>query len=628
MNIANVDKQPRSQSLLQVSPRSGAVRHALAFAGSAIAMAMSSACMAQPSYTDWYNMATAQTVSPAPASPTDLVFSWNSPDGRPVVARIRQPIVTKTVTATLTPPPAGADARPYFEAFITSAIAAHANQLIIPAGTYVFKTVNPLVNGQWAIGGLSDAVIQGNGAHLVFANNAGGIYMYNCLRVKLTNFVLDYALKTTSWATMVNVGGKPVLQIDPATPVTAADGIGHLTEYNKATLTPTPDDLRIYTPGVSDVSYNGNQQYTSALFSKSWIGKTFLVYHHYYGGVALKLMGDPHAGAKQSEDITIESINIVKSPGMGIIVYGVKRGVAIVNSQISPASGEAASSEYDAVHVFLPGGDLVIDHNTIAGAGDDNLNLDSPVSEVVSVNGDGTSMVLNDNGNYPYFFGTGDTLAAFDGNFNYLGTAHVVSTSNVSTGKSVVIDQKIPGLAAAMYIRDVNMSNNRVVVSNNKMSNGGNMLVQVGNVRVNNNSLVNTGLRILSDIGPFKEGMGGLNVLVENNSFNGGKLVNRYNFPFGAITSYGLNAQSTITTNQVNRYLTIRNNTIVNAPQACISIGSAYHAVITGNTCTNANASTPGGYDMDLINDVAVNASQNTLNPALPVYTSNSTSVQ
>jgi len=565
--------------------------------------------LAAATYDDWYSAATAATISPITPSANDLSRTWTGADGRTITARVRQPTVdAKSVI--LEVPPAGADARPYFEKMVTAALKAKATRLIIPAGTYVFKTTSSASSAHWLVRSLNNATIVGNGAKLVFTKNIAGFAIQDCQKLKVSNLVLDYAFKTSSFGHMIAAPDKihGILQINDPSSVTSADGIGHITQYDMKVKLPHPADLRVYTTGAK---WLGNGQYFSMGFGKNTIGKDYLVYHHYYGGNALKIQGDPHS-SKWSEDITLDGVRIIRSPGMGIVVSGVKRGVAIVNSQITPATGEYASSEYDAIHVLPLGGDLIIRGNTIAGAGDDNINLNNPVVEVASVDAAGTTVQA---GQWSYFFKPGDTLFAFDDGFKLIGKAKIVSVSsrNPAGQNTVVLDQPIPGLAAGYFLRDADNSNSRVVIENNRMTLGGKALVQVANVLVQGNTFTGSGIRTLSNFSMFKEGMGGLNVVINGNTISGGKMTVRYNYPWAAISVYAVNSKSEISQQLVNRYITITNNTITNVPQACISVASTAFARVTGNTCTGTNKLTPGGYALNLLNDVNVALASNTL---------------
>jgi hypothetical protein len=59
-------------------------------------------------------------------------------------------------------------------------------------------------------------------------------------------------------------------------------------------------------------------------------------------------------------------------------------------------------------------------------------------------------------------------------------------------------------------------------------------------------------------------------------------------------------------------------------PQGCITIASSYHTEISGNVCNNSNTLTPGGFDVNLVNDVDVSLSGNSLNLLRPLYVFNS----
>jgi hypothetical protein len=580
-------------------------------AAALLAIAGLSGCRQEADPLAWYRLATAATISPLRAHPGDLVWRWTAPDGRTIVARIALPRPERTGdTVTVIPPPAGADARPVFEAAVATARARHAARIRIPPGTYRFLTTEPERHAHWLIQGLNDVAIEGTGATLVFTSNADGVAIRASRRVVLSGLTIDYALRTASLGRMVSQGGRPVIQLDQ--PPGPTDGIGHITEFDRTSGRAVPNGMRVYMPKATDVARTAAGAYRSARFEPTMIGRSFLVYHHYYGGVALKLQDDARSGAKQDEDIVIRNVTVRRSPGMGIVVYGVRRGVAIIDSRILPAPGEYASSEYDAIHVLQVGGDLAIVGNTIDRAGDDNINVGSPVTPIAAAGEQGRKLAL---GRYSRFIRPGDTLAAFDGHFRMLGLSRATDTPQPLGGldHAVRIDRPFPGAVPGAFIRDAALSNGRVIIAGNTIRNGGDTLVQVGNVLVRNNRFERTGVRILASLGTFQEGSGGFNVTIAGNSFSGGRVRFVSGFPHAAITAYGLDAGDRISAMPVNRFLAISGNRIVAAPLGCISISSTSQATITGNACIARRQDDPASFDIQVINADQVTIRHNSI---------------
>lgn len=106
-------------------------------------------CLAQTEpkeggFESWLENVKSGTISPAVAEPGDNQERWVAPDGRMVqlVVKTPRPLATAP-TVTLPPVPAGADARPYFDRAIEKARSAKAGRLVIPKGTYLFKSLGP-----------------------------------------------------------------------------------------------------------------------------------------------------------------------------------------------------------------------------------------------------------------------------------------------------------------------------------------------------------------------------------------------------------------------------------------------------------------------------------------------------
>jgi hypothetical protein len=414
-------------------------------------------------------------------------------------------------------------------------------------------------------------------------------------RLQLSGLTLDYGLLTASLGTVVRQGSETRVRIDPKFPVTSANPAYYLTEYDPAAkLYPTNAARVILPPGSSTPAvYAGNQSYSSTAFATLPADRTVTVKHQWYSGNAIRIDDTPQP--RQSEDIVINGVTIHGAPGMGIVVYGLKRGLALTRSRIEPRAdgSRPLSANYDALHVLMSGGDMLITNNRIAGQGDDAINLNGPVHTLTRVEDGGRSVVL---GKYSRFISAGDRLAFFDAQGQYLGQRQVAATPTALGGLDyrVALDQPLGSGWAVNVVRDLGLLGSRYVVANNVIErcycHG--LLAQLPNGLVEANTFQDIGrnaIRLLTDVGQWNEGVGAINVIVRGNQIRrtGGDPAGV--LPWAAISVYGGARGGTLATGPVNRHVRIANNTIEKVPMGCITVASSASVVVRDNQCTDTN---------------------------------------
>lgn len=564
------------------------------------------------------DLASAGAVSPAVPSGNDQQIQWLAPDGRNIQLVVKVPNPAPGApTVVMTPPPPGADARQSLVNAISQARAQHAGRLLIPKGVYYIKTLDSANYCHLDFNNLDDLTIDGQGSTLVFAQNKHGICIAQSHRLQLTNLNIDYSLHMASLGVMQNQGGTNVLVVDPQYPVTSADQIGHMVEFDRNSRQYVPGGDRFYRP--ANLTFVGNQTYTSPAFKSVTPGKTFLIFHHYYGGTAIMINDFPRPD--QSEDVSFYNINIYGGPGMGITAQGLKRGLGIWNSNIIAKPGALISTEYDGIHILQSGGDTSIIGNHIANEGDDAINLNGPVTPVVGVAGGGRMLTLS---TYSKWIRNGDQLAFFDPSNRFLGTANVVGdpTLVANPNYSVVLDRPIQGLTLkGSIVRDMSVIDSRVAIQHNLFENSEchGVLVQVPNVIVSDNVIRHTGenaIRLLTNVGGFVEGFGAINVKVDHNSLNYIGVDGGLNMQWAAISAYGAVTNGTSDV-PVNKYLEITNNVIANANQGCITVKSSDYVKLKGNSCVSGSLPSTGNPAFDALLSSGMAAAD--MHPAIPV---------
>jgi len=573
----------------------------------------------------WFEMASAEVSSPVSAAIGDLSMHWYAPDGRLITLNVQRPKpASNNSTVALGNVPAGSDASLAFRTALAQVVATKAALLQIQKGTYTFYSLDPTGLGHLVLEGLSNLTIEGNGSTFIFMNNAPGIYLTTSRNLQIQDISIQYGLRMASLGTVQNVNGINELVISAAYPVTAADGIGHIAEYDVTSQSFVPGGQRVYLP--TTVNYVGNQTYTSPSFSNpALLGRTYVVFHHYYGGAAVLMEDSP--GPSQTQDITLDRVTVNSGPGMGIVVYGVKRGVLITNSQIAPLSGALISTEYDGIHILQAGGDVALVNNLISSQGDDGINLNTPVHPVVSINASGTSVILS---TYSRFIEPGDTLAFFDSNDSFLGTTTVTGTQALGgLPHQINLSTAVPNFGSARVARDLALIDSRIAVLNNTIESCQchGMLIQTPNTLVYGNTVKSSaagGIELLTNIGAFQEGVGAINVTVGSNTLANTGFDYSLPMQWSAISVYGA-INNGITTVPVNHGVLIEKNAVSSAVgEGCVTVASADSVSVTGNICNSTNLNNPSNTpSIWIVNANAVLLSNNARSGQTtgPIYT-------
>ena len=544
----------------------------------------------------WAWLASAASSSPATVVAGDLTRSWTAPDGRIVTLVVHAPHPAGSLVQSVPASAGSGDATPVFAAAIAAARANGAAMLSIPQGTYTFESLDKSSLGQLVLSGLTDMTIEGNGATLVFENDAVGIMVTTSHRVMIRDLNVTYGFNTVSTGAMQSINGSPALVIQRSVfPITANDTIGYIAQINGSDDSFVPNGTRLYQP--SAVALSATDTYTSPSFTPAMVGKTFAVFHHDYGGVAVEVEDTPANGASQSADITLDDVNVQSGPGMGIVGYGYARGFAVINSSVAPAQGASFSTEYDGIHLVLGGGDTIVDDNVLSGMGDDAINAAAPVLAVVSLDASGTVLTL---GPYSRFVMPGDTLAVFDANGDPVTTALVQAVTTRSYPNSVVqLASSIGGVSSADVVRDASYANNRLSVSGNVIDGCEchAILVQTPNALVSGNTISNTangGIEALTNIGTFQEGTGAINDIIDGNTLSSTGYDPSLSMPWGAISLYGATSTGVEAT-PINFDVAVTDNSISGPTgTGCVTVASGSTVVVAGNDCRGISASQGG----------------------------------
>ena len=556
-------------------------------ASSAAGRAGAAATDADAGFERWRAVASAATRSPVSARRGDLDRSWTAPDGRTIHLVVRLPHPSANApTVDVGPCPAAADATSLFEAALAEVRRVHAGRLVIAPGTCVFRTLSAGGRAHLLIDGVSDLTIDGSGATLVFTRDATGIQIARASRTRLEGLAVRTAIRTFSFGRIAKRADGAVLITDDRAELTADDHVASIVEWRDGRFVHGGVRLMFPPGSAGQPVLDGSRLYRSARFGTVPDGTMFVVYHQWYGGVAIEAGSE--RGPDQAEDITLDHVRVQSAPGMGILAYGIRRGFAVTRSAIAPPDGAAGplSAEYDGIHVEASGGDIVLSGNVIAGTGDDAINLNAPVFPAGGRNAGGVLF-----GAWSRFIAPGDPVAFFDADDHFVGTDRVASVIALGGLRhDVTFAAGGSALPDDGSMRDLALSANRFLVEDNTIRdcNCHGLLVQDPDGLVEDNrfsSLDRNAIRLLTSTGVFKEGIGAFDVIVRGNTIEntGPDLVPR--LPWAAITAYGVSPPLRLDDHLVDADIVIEGNHIADTDDGCITVADAENVTLRRNTC-------------------------------------------
>lgn len=553
-----------------------------------------------PHQAQWFATQQPPALSPAQAVSGDLVSAWRGPSGQETRVVVRLPKEdAKRPVLTVRAARVGEDAGPLLQAALDAAKQAGARRIVLEGKRY---TVHPDAKrgAHLLLDGASDLTIDGSGATVLFAGPGDGLRIRESARVRLLQLTLGHTTRCSSLAETRRDGERTVLVVDARHPVSAQTPLHQLTEYDRANQRWVPGGRRIILPpdSATPARLVAPQTYHSDAFNRLPVGRTFAVFHSWYQGAVIRIEDEP--GPKQSQDITLERVTIASGPGMGVLAYGLQRGLALIDSRVQAdeaLTGNPLSTNYDALHVLISGGDTLIQRNRFADHGDDAINLSAPQSPIVAVDDAGARLTLS---KYSRFLRPGQAITLVNPNGQVVGNATVARGPEPRGGllHQVVVTPALPEARAGWVIRALALQGGRFDISDNRFErfNGHAVLAQQGRGRVHHNeveAINRNAVRLLADTGRWNEGAGAIDVAVTDNRFADTAIDEIPGVPWAVITAYG-GGKGGLVEGPVNADLLIAGNTVRRAQQGCITVANSVRATVTGNHCIDTNLRQPG----------------------------------
>lgn len=540
----------------------------------ALALAVATCCSPAPSQASadrgavdrgWSALATQPRQTPAAGAA--LMRSWAGADGQTVALGVAAPRLANRPTLTLRP--VAGDNGPAIQAALATLRAAGGGTLRLAPGSYPVADGPPAV----AMDGLSDVLVDADGARLVFAQWGDGILISQAARLAIRGLSVGYARPATVAAQVR--GGRLVF---PGGAPDAGTTVHQITDLR-------PDGQRLL------LGKDGRAPAAAPLNGFA-DGDPVQVKLAYYRGGAIRIAD--HGDRPVSHDITLDHVTVRDSAGGGVVVDLMDRGLAIVDSQFGTPGPSAIA--YDALHVTAAGGDILVENNRFSGSGDDAINLASPILDA-ALNPGGRTAVIGGTGARVY---PGARLALFDAALRLVGTAQVAGRLPRDPAGRMATTFTAPVAASGdvRYARNMDLLGRRYAVVGNQIADClcHGVLVQNPDGLVRDNSF--TGLRYnairVVTSAMWREGAGAQNVVVARNRIDTTGQDDRRGMMWAAITVYGELAadgapQPPLATAPLHAGLLIRDNQIADVDQGCISVSSAVDVTLADNRCTGFN---------------------------------------
>ena len=381
---------------------------------------------------------------------------------------------------------------------------------------------------------VKDVCINGNGAEIVYDYRGSLLTLYGCECVKVRDLSFDWdweKLPLSAIARAVDVKGEKntldfvfeipayareemlyaISQSDPETGTYGAKGV-----YIETYEGQNPDIIKQVTKVSDDtlrVVHNGLLSHFG--------GNSFILRSTAYGGSLIDVYG-------QCRDITLDGLKLYGGTGMGIIVGEKTSHFALQNIFIGPdpahADTRCTSLDADAVHISDSDGCFLIENCDFSKQGDDDVNINSGVGWVKTVESDALIFEADGSMNVD----AGDTVVFRNANFDLTEiTAEVESCERMESGlRKVTFRNGIPrSVKEGWFLFNRDNTGGNYVIRNNYFHEhrARGLLLQTSDGLVENNKFYKTthnAIKIIMDInGVWHEGTGADNIVVRNNQF-------------------------------------------------------------------------------------------------------------
>ncbi len=403
-----------------------------------------------------------------------------------------------------------------------------------PGTRLLFEKGVYYVAGPLTLEGVSDVLVDGNGAEILYCYGSSLLSLRRCACVEVKDLAFDWDWDKRplgAVARAVAVKGEKntidfvfdvpayaredmlyaISQSDPDTDTYGAKGV-----YIETYEGQNPDIIKQVTKIGDDtlrVVHNGTLSH--------FAGSSFILRSTAYGGSLIDVY-------EACRDITLNGLKLYGGTGMGIIVGERTSHFALRNIFIGPdpahADTRVTSLDADAVHISDSDGCFLIENCDFSRQGDDDVNINSGVGWIHSA--DGKTVLFEADGSMNA--DPGDTMVFRDADFNMTEVSAVVETSErLEDGmRRVTFRDALPKeVTEGWFLFNRDNTGGNYVIRNNYFHEhrARSLLLQTSDGLVENNTFYKTthnAIKIVMDInGVWHEGTGADNITVRNNKF-------------------------------------------------------------------------------------------------------------
>jgi hypothetical protein len=542
----------------------------------------------------WKLIATSNPRSPVAATGRDKTWSWTSPSGESVILSIQSRRPSHTIPVHIPAIPPTQDATPIVDGILRSANRRDSIDIYFDGADYYFNSLAANCHCHLSIKNFQDLKVSGQGARLHFALNAPGIEVSQSKRLEIQQIQITYQFPSTTVGVTETRGGKHFLVLDRPLGDLPGSGIYEVSELESHGLRWKPGgDRLIVTPSEQgQLRRISDHEFESSLFGRLKVGRRYFVSNYWYGGQAIQLTGP--RDASQNEDISLMDVKISGTPGVGINVESLRRGLLIFRARIAPDNfaASAGSTAWDGIHIAQGGGDIAIVESEISGTGDDAVNISNPVHFIRSVKPDGSPLTLE---KYVYNIRQDDTLLFFDDYGTLIGQESANNIdSEVFPGKRKIKLRSLVGAVTGTNVRVQGMLASRYIFKGNNISDCycHGIVAQIPYGLIEENLFQRTAfnsIRLTTDLLNWHEGIGAFATMIRGNRILDPGVDRDMAQQKAAIAIYGGVKEGGV----VHSDIWISDNFISNPLQQCISVANTDKFQISNNVCLAAAQNTP-----------------------------------
>jgi hypothetical protein len=576
-----------------------------------------------PSYSQYE-----QPVSPAvyDRQNNDFLAEFSSPSGKHVTIVVKSPVTDKEYE--VPPITSGQTVADYLNnAFLANGQPREGTIIKFPKDVYNFDF--PLYSNcgstfvHWQLpSGVSDLVIDGQGATVNFSDLCVGLNLPGVRRVTLKNFTFAWPnIEIGNVATITAVGGNGNIgftydvRILPPLTATLPKMIAAITSWDRAADhwdLERPDDDVSYGDGVTS---GVPLTCAESLEERSEAGCTvknipsFGVQFNIGQSVLLRYYSFTTAISISGDDITLDNITLKNLIGSDF-TYNQGRGLHVTRLILTRMDGRPISAGGGGSLLTNASGDVVIDNNWLGYQSDDAFDMNTTIirytpTQVVN-NTPMTTFVFDPKRpnqlSWPTFnvVQVGNVIGIFDNALAFTGVATVkaVSTPPDGSTSTLTLDRNIDSnLAAAGFIAGdlTDSAGARYLISDNhfEFNRARGLLLQTPFGWVHDNHFIGQTLKEVYVLASqfWGEGPGAQELILNNNEFQGARhaadfyaldvIVEAANFPNAQDEVVGTGA----TAPAINQNIVVAGNLFTaDKPADLVNLSSANNILFDGNT--------------------------------------------